>query len=348
MNKQKHFIIAALLTALTLSACGSDNAPSVNTSYYNNVTAGRAPQATTAPGYDYNYGFDSSAKAEMDYAENWAYPEEAPMPAPEFGADLSARVTDSVFPLERKVILNGFINMRTEDYADASARIRSLTLGAGGFIESSNTYVNFSDGGRDYMYGYFTLRVPADRYEDTKADIEAIGQVVSTSDSSTDATAEYTDTESRVKSLRAQETSVLGMIEKATKVEDLILLEERLSDIRTDIELYQSRLNTIDRQASFSTLSVDITEVRVYEPIKIEPKTTWDKVRNSFIGSINDIISFFEGLLVLLAYLIIPLLLLAALTLLCWRILRRARRKNAQKHAALAAAAQINEEGAQK
>jgi len=315
-------VFITLLAALTLSACGkAADGNSMSLSY---ESSPYAPQATTSPNY-----YDKAADMDYGYDGMMASPEETPA----YNTKLTADVSNNTSAVARKVILNGFIDMQTENFADAAARLRSLTLGVGGFIESSNSYVNFSDGNRDYMYGSFTLRVPTESYEAVKADIEAVGQVVSTSDSSADATDEYYDSESRVKSLRAQETSILGMIEKAQKIEDLILLEQRLSEIRTDIELYQSRMNTIDRQASFSTIHVELTEVRVYESIKIAPKTTWEKIQNSFIGSINDILTFFEGLIIVLAYALLPLLLLAVLVFIGWRLLRRAKRKNAHKHA---------------
>jgi len=322
MRKQVRFIAMALLTSLSLSACSANDSKMAENNF---GTSAYAPQATAAPAPYPAEAVYNKELADGEIFYDSVMREESP--------SYTGKITNEIPASERKVILNGFIDMQTEDYADASARLRSLTLGAGGFIESSHSYVRFSDNERDYMSGSFTLRVPYEQYEDTKADIEAIGQVVSTSDSSTDATDEFYDAESRVKSLRAQETSVLGMIEKAKEIEDLLLLEQRLSEIRTEIELFQTRMNTIDRQASFSTIHVELTEVRVYEPIRIAPKTTWEKIQNSFIGSINDVLAFFEGLVIALAYAILPLLLLAVLCLLAWCILRRVKRKNARKRA---------------
>jgi|GEM_PF-1192417 len=249
--------------------------------------------------------------------------------------DASIKMTSNMPAAQeaRKIILNAHINMETEDYAVASAQLREIVIGAGGFVENASSYVYLQSDSRDYKRGDFTFRVPFDAYESVKTQIEASGHVLGTSETSRDATTEFFDTESRVNALRAQETSLLGMIEKAVEVSDLILLEQRLSEIRTDIELYQSRMNTIDRQASFSTIIVNLNEVRVIEPIKIQPDTTWTQMKGSFIRSVNNLLALLQGFMIFLASAVIPLLLFGILVLVAVLLVRRTIRKNRRKRA---------------
>ena len=339
MKRNKHLVIicAALIMVFVMVSCSSNKKnESFNTSY--------APQSEAREYYDYEFSDSnviragrnkSSGIVEADgfFDEDYIMSNAVAPTDTGGGADIM-----EIKQSDRKVILNGYIDMQANDYNETAAQLRNITLAAGGFIESSSSYVYTNDGKRDYKRGNFTFRVPFETYEAVKLEMEATGHVLSTSDSSQDATTEFFDTESRVKSLRAQETSVLNMIERAEKIEDLLQLEKRLSDIRTDIELYQSRLNTIDRQASFSTIKVSLEEVQVFETIRLEPETAWERIQNSFINSVNNIISFFENAVVYLVGAVLPFLLFCLLALVAWLIIRRANRKYLKKKKNKAAA----------
>jgi len=319
MNRFVKWMTGAALSAILLLGGCSSVSDSISHSS-SSSESDRAPAAQNAPSMPESSSLWATREGEsfIDYTDDVA---------------TSHTIQDIPENIARKVILTGYVTIQTEAYDDTVAQIKAAVLVTGGFIESSNSHIYKSDQTRSYMSGSLTLRVPFESYDSVKAIVEATGQVINTSDQSRDATAEYFDTDSRVQSLRAQEASVLGMIEKAVEIEDLLMLERRLSEIRTDIELYQSRLNTIDRQSAFSTIHVDITEVAVFEPIKLAPANTWEKIQNSFIGSVNGIIAFLEGLVIFLAAAILPILLLGIPILVAWRIIRRANRKYGRKRA---------------
>ena len=51
----------------------------------------------------------------------------------------------------------------------------------------------------------------------------------------------YTDYEARLSSLNTQEERLLDMLSKSEDVETLIALEQRLSDVRYEIEVYRAQ-----------------------------------------------------------------------------------------------------------
>jgi len=333
MKRNKNILLCGLAAVMLLGGCSaqsSSTAPMMQSA----ATAAPAPQANM------DYGMIMKDSMEWNFESDAAGGWSEPSPDYKTSSDNTSLAMQNV---ARKIIYNGYIAMRTTAYDNTVLDLKTLVFTAGGFIEQSNSSVYMTDNGREYKRGNYTLRVPVDTYDSVKASIEALGQVSSSSDTSQDATAEYYDTESRLNSLRAQEKSVLGMIEKAAKIDDLILLEQRLSEIRTDIELQQSRLNTIDRQASFSSITVDVTEVRVLEPIHLEPASTWEKIQNAFIGSINGVIAFCEGFIVFTATAIVPLALIGVLILVAWFIIRRTARMHRGKQAGNIQTAERNE-----
>ena len=302
LYKSKKNIIAALLfTVFILSSCGGSISAPGGTNYM-------TPQATAAPMAP-EYAYDGG---EYGYtlADEEKIFESGTGGAPEAMLNLALSGETQTADAEQKIIKTAHLDAETKDMAEFETSINELLEVYGGYNEYSNIYVY--DSGRGLKSGHFTLRIPSENYESLKRDIISICNVLSQSDSSQNATTEYRDTEARLSTKKAEEKRLLEMIDKANKIEDLILLEERLSNVRTDIELYESRLKNIDRLASFSTINVNITEVKEETVKEISSDDLFSKMKGSFNASINFIIRAFETIAVLLSGLILPLSVIAA------------------------------------
>ena len=77
-----------------------------------------------------------------------------------------------------------------------------------------------------------------------------------------DITEEYSDTESRLNSLKIEEESLNVMLKKAKNVEEMIKVEDKLSSVRTEIENITRRLKRYDKQITYSTVHINISEVK--------------------------------------------------------------------------------------
>ncbi len=151
------------------------------------------------------------------------------------------------------------------------------------------------------------LRVPRDQFDTVLKRVESLAKVVSSSQSAEDVTASYYDIAGRLETRRVEEARVLEMIPRAEKIEDLLALEERLGEIRTDIELYQSQMNNIDRLAAYSTIHVNLEEVPREEMIVVSDDLG-GRLQLAFIRSVNNTVIFFQNTLLFLAEIFIPLL----------------------------------------
>lgn len=63
------------------------------------------------------------------------------------------------------------------------------------------------------------------------------------------------------KALETEQERLLALLEKAENVEDIITIENRLSDVRYELENYESQIRLLDNQIDYSTVYVDISEV---------------------------------------------------------------------------------------
>ena len=107
----------------------------------------------------------------------------------------------------------------------AMDRIASVAANMGGWTVSSERSDDFS--------GKVAVRVPADRLDEAVAQVRgaatAVEWEISTSE---DVTAEYYDSQSRIRNLRATETAMLNLLERAPDAEDALAIRNSLTEVQ--------------------------------------------------------------------------------------------------------------------
>lgn len=297
MDKTKPVFAMIILAAVIAAACGSGSAG-------RNGSSGGG--YASAPQADYQPSPEGENKA---YYDDYALSEEAVYGETSYDAGGGMSPEGSASNRPAKIILNGSVQLESDRFDDTMESLRSIPAAFGGYVE--NSFLQGSGQGDRRVYSV-TMRIPREHFEEAKKEAESLGNVVSSNESAEDATARYYDMESRLKTLEIEEERVLSMIDAAVELEDILVLEERLGFIRTDIELYQTRMTNIDRLSSYSTLTVRLSEVTVAE-MRMVSDDTGSRMYKSFVKSVNDTVSFLENVMIFLAGAVIPLFLLAIL-----------------------------------
>ena len=139
-----------------------------------------------------------------------------------------------------------------------------------GWIESSSisgsNYYQKAKGTASTRDASFTLRIPSRRFNELMESLSALGNIPYSHIYTENVTSQYVDTQARLKAYQTQEARLLEMMELAESVEDVIIIEDRLTELRYRIESLQSTLNNWDRRVSYSTVSLTVKEVREYTP----------------------------------------------------------------------------------
>lgn len=188
-------------------------------------------------------------------------------------------------------------------------------------------------------WAYYTFRIPAEKFEYFLQLTHTYGNVLSTSRSAQNVTSSYTDFEARLSSLNTQEERLLDMLSKSTDVETLIALEQRLSDVRYEIESIERNLRNYDAQIRYSTIDLTIREVELYTPTVPIRRSFGEKLEIALSDGWTQFMRGTQNLLLGLAAslpALILLLVLAAAVIICIRI--RVKKRKAKKAAAEAAA----------
>jgi len=186
-----------------------------------------------------------------------------------------------------KIIYSGNVYMETTDFDEAVASLDRVVAEFGGFVQDSSVSGNASynnDGTtviRD-RWAYYTVRIPADKFNDFMAMAEGIGNVTNSSRKAQNVTSQYTDYEARLSSLYTQEERLLAMLEESGDLESLITLEARLSDVRYEIESIERNLRNLDQKLAFSTVNLELREVEIYTPTATVQRTFGEKLSDAF------------------------------------------------------------------
>ena len=256
---------------------------------------------------------------------------------------------DTIMPISaaeafvEKIIYSVYADIETITFDDTIDKVHALMQNYGAFIENSSiSGVNYSSrmhGWVEYRYAHFSLRVPKENLDGITANLDNLGNVTHRNSNASNITSQFYDTQSRLNSLRIQEERLLDMLSKAADVPDLIMIEERLSDVRYQVETLTTTLNNWQQQVDFSTLTLSIREVEEYTEQVLIHRTYWQQIGDGFMASIRSVGKFFMDLFRWLIVSAPVLILLAGIGVVIYIIVRRiiraadAKRKNAPANA---------------
>lgn len=155
---------------------------------------------------------------------------------------------------DRSVIRTGSVDLEVRSVVDAFEQVRTIATGAGGFVSDSA----FTGGGDSHL-ARLTLRVPADRFGDVVTQLRGLAvEVRSISSNSRDVTGETTDLEATLRNLRAVEAQYAQLLGRANSIGDILQVQERLNQVRLQIDRTEARRTFIRSQTEMSTLSVTL------------------------------------------------------------------------------------------
>jgi hypothetical protein len=217
-----------------------------------------------------------------------------------------------------KIVRDGRIGIVVPDggFGDAVGDLTFIAEQHGGFILSSSTENDRS--------GTFVLRIPAGRFDRALGDVRGLATRVRFQEiRGDDVTAEFIDSQARVRILQGRKTLLSSLSQRATTTEEILRLGSQLDDVQLRIEQMQGQLRFINNQVSESTLRVAIQE-------RNAPKKAIESdVDNPDLGSsvglaVQGFLRIVGAVIVGLGYLI-PLTLLGALVWMAVWLFRRRR-----------------------
>jgi hypothetical protein len=159
--------------------------------------------------------------------------------------------------IERKLIKNGDLSFETDNIKKTKGSVETICKEFNAYISNENQN-NFEE---RIQYNQ-TIRVPADKFDILVQRIEAYAVKVDSKNINTqDVTEEFIDVEARLKTKKELEARYREILKQAKTVQDIVSIEGQISNVRSEIESMEGRLNFLKNQVGFSTLNVSYYEI---------------------------------------------------------------------------------------
>lgn len=281
------------ITSLFLTACGSSSK-----SYDSARPMAVAETAAAA------MGSGAERVMEADEYEAGAYAD---------SAITGNTASDMPKAQNRKLIRTVNLTVETDQFDSLLKLLQDQISSLSGYVEQSNISGSSMTCGNQPRprRASVTARIPSSNLDMFITQVEDGGNVTSRSESTEDVTIQYSDLESRKKTLTMEQDRIWALLEKADTLESVIALEERLSEIRYELESMESRLRLYDNQVDYSTVYLSIQEVTSFTPTA--PQSVGERIYEGFTENLADMGDFLVNLFISLVTTIpiwLPLLLI--------------------------------------
>ena len=302
MNKKRIFLLLILILSFSMiiGGCSARKSQSYDMTPQENAT--------------------SETSMDMDYSENKAMDDYA------MKEEMSEeRGYDMVEP--DKIITTVNISMQTKEFTETTEKLIGLITKYKGYIENSNiSHNNYINSAR-LKYSEYTIRIPRENLNQFVNELKEIGNIISENTSKQDITKQYRDTESRLKVLETKEGRILALLEKAEKMEDIITLENQLSNIIYEKESLTANIMDMDDKVDYSTVYFQLDEVAKLSIGENAKTPFWTKVANAFKDSIYFFTNNIENLIISLIYFLPYALIIAVVLYILYRIKKKFKHK---------------------
>ena len=149
------------------------------------------------------------------------------------------------------------LTVRRGRFDETVDEARSIAAGLGGFVVSSSA----SQGRAERLVrGTLVLRIPAKNYAEAMKSLAGLGLVEGRHENGQDVSQEYVDLRARIRQLQAVESQLLELLDRTDTVGEALAVQQQLGQVQLDLEQGRGRLEYLDDQVAFSTISLDLHE----------------------------------------------------------------------------------------
>jgi hypothetical protein len=192
---------------------------------------------------------------------------------------------------ESKIIRTATIKMQVNNFRESLAALENTLKNHQAFVATSN-----ESHAEDKLENTLTIRVPAAHLDALLNNIVKHGVHLDYKNiTSDDFTAEFVDISARLKSKKLVEERYLSFLKEAKNLKDMLELENEVRKIREEIEATQARINYINSQTAYSTITLEVYQ---FIPVQTPTGNSYGvRIVNALSGGWEILLSLTIGLL---------------------------------------------------
>lgn len=213
-------------------------------------------------------------------------------------------VNEQTSDTARKIVKEGTISFETSNLEKTRKNILNEVNELKGYLSEENQSNDETENRKEYN---LKIRVPSQSFDHLLDTISADAEKIDSKNiSTTDITTKFIDVKTRLNNKKLLENRYNQLLTQATKMSDLLAIENKLTEIRSDIESTQGQLNYLSKQVAYSSL--DIT---FYTKTSAEESgnTFAYRLKNAIAGGWNSLQGLFFWLIAAWPFVLIGLVL---------------------------------------
>ena len=243
---------------LLFSGCGSS---ATTSAVHQNKSADSWAVEASEPLDDSGFSYDGEA----DMMDDTATAETAGSSSDSSVSDAATDAAEATHDQStRKLIRTVSMDIATEDLDTLRTKLDNSITSCGGYIESST--LDTPQNGYSRRSYYVTARIPSDSLDSF---LETAGTLAPSPTKISKPKTSPSDTLIRKPtwtSLRTEYDRVSKLLDQATELDQILALESKLSDLRYQINSYETQLRTYDNLVDYSTVYLNVNEVAYEQP----------------------------------------------------------------------------------
>lgn len=186
----------------------------------------------------------------------------------------SAPIPQAVM-LPRKIAMSANIDVDVENINDAEKELNSVIEGFSGHVENAR----ISESGHYYA----TIKVPSSKLIPALDAIAKLGDKTSQSINKRDITDRFINNEERLKNLKLFRDKMKNLLNKISKIEEILRIERELNRVQTEIDMIERQLKQMQGSVEMSPIRVNLEEKTIYGPLGYVGHGLWWGVKKLFI-----------------------------------------------------------------
>ncbi|MCU1369181.1 MAG: lipoprotein, partial [Ilumatobacteraceae bacterium] len=211
---------------------------------------------------------------------------------------------------DRQVVYQGSLTIRVPDAEKAADRALRFADDVDGYLGQQDSQL---EGEREVKV---TLRVPAEDFDDVMAKAAELGTVQARSVDSDDVTDQVVDLEGRLENAQASSERLRELLAKAENIDNIAVLEDRLTQRESEIEQISGQLEVIGNDVQFATISLTLTE-KDAPAVSDDLPAPLDALRAGFVTLVSVLVVLLAAVAFALPF--VPFLLVGWFGIRAWR-----------------------------
>ena len=320
-------VLLSILVVSCLAGCGaksvSDNVMTESAMGMSNMKADMWSLSDSIGGFSYNES--------ESYDEAYEEPMQVVTEETSSESGVETNVKNEAIIQQEKLVYTARVSMETKEYLDAMNYLHTKITENSGIIENEEQKNLNYDTTYDYSSSYILVRIPQQNYEKFLTEISGNDKLISLVDISRTVdnfTTMYSDLEVEIESLEVMQDRLFAYLRSASSIEEMLDIEERIADTQARLNKLVNSRNKIDRDVAYSTVHINLREVREYTDVPKPKDTFLERLKGYFVDSGRNFLRSAENFI---EFIIMAFPTLVIWGLIIWFVVKFVKKRKANK-----------------